>query len=88
MDMESRFGLNLAAQREKAGLSQEELAFRANLHRTAISLLETGKREPRLRTIVSVAGALEISVEALLRGISFEPIRRATGGLRITTADQ
>jgi transcriptional regulator with XRE-family HTH domain len=84
MDMVERFGKNLAIQREKAGLSQEELAFRASLHRTAISLSETGKREPRLETLVKLAGALEIPVEDLLDGISWEPIRYVTGGLKVS----
>jgi transcriptional regulator with XRE-family HTH domain len=37
-----QFGVNLAAERKKAGLSQEDLAFRADLHRTEVSLIERG----------------------------------------------
>jgi transcriptional regulator with XRE-family HTH domain len=45
--MAERFAANLRRLREAAGLSQEELAFRAQIHRTQISLLETGQRLPR-----------------------------------------
>jgi transcriptional regulator with XRE-family HTH domain len=69
MEIGERFGRNLAAQREKAGLSQEELADRAQMHRTAISLSETGKRMPRLDTLLKLAAALGISAATLLDGI-------------------
>jgi transcriptional regulator with XRE-family HTH domain len=72
MDAGLHFGRNLASQRKRAGLSQEELAERAGLHRTAISLSETGKRNPRLDTLVKLAKALGISVGVLVDGISWE----------------
>lgn len=55
-----QFASNLRAFRERAGLSQEELAGRCGLHRTEISLLERGKRSPRLETIVILAHALQL----------------------------
>ncbi len=70
MGFSERFAENLVAQRKLAGISQEELAWQAGLHRTQISLLETGKRAPRLKTIVKLAGALGIPVSALVDGIS------------------
>jgi transcriptional regulator with XRE-family HTH domain len=74
MDTGMRFGKNLASQRKRAGMSQEELAERAGLHRTAISLSETGKRNPRLDTMVRLAEALGIPVTTLVEGISQERI--------------
>ena len=50
-------------------ISQEELGFRCDLHRTEISLLERGGREPRLGTIVKLASALEVTPEELCAGI-------------------
>jgi hypothetical protein len=41
----------------------------AQLHRTEISLLERGGRDPRLSTIVRVARALQITPSALLNEI-------------------
>jgi len=52
------------------GLSQEQLADRCGLDRTEISLLERGKRFPRLDTLVKLARALELdSLGELLDGI-------------------
>jgi transcriptional regulator with XRE-family HTH domain len=62
---------NLRRQRQKAGLSQERLAELCDLHRTAIGLLERGKRSPRLETLVVLARAMELSSPCeLLEGIS------------------
>ncbi len=65
-----QFATNLKALRERAGMSQEELASRCGLHRTEISLLERSKRSPRLETIVILARALQLdSPGSLLAGI-------------------
>jgi transcriptional regulator with XRE-family HTH domain len=65
----SRFAENLRNQRKRAGLSQQALGYACRLHRTEISLLERGEREPRLSTIVRLARALEVSPSELLDGI-------------------
>ena len=82
--MAQKFSKNLVKQRHSLGLSQEELAFRASIHRTQISLLENGGRLPRFETLIKLAGALEVSVAALTEGIEWEPIRSVTGGLKIS----
>jgi transcriptional regulator with XRE-family HTH domain len=64
-----RFARNLRAARAASGLSQERLADRADLHRTQISLLERGAREPRLGTIIRLARALRLAPADLLDGI-------------------
>jgi transcriptional regulator with XRE-family HTH domain len=64
-----RFAVNLRRARQRKKISQEELGFRCELHRTEISLLERGGREPRLGTIVKLAGALDTSPEELCAGI-------------------
>ena len=65
-----QFGLNLRRHRERAGLSQERLADACELDRTEISLLERGKRFPRLDTVVRLARGLELSSPSeLLEGI-------------------
>jgi transcriptional regulator with XRE-family HTH domain len=78
-----RFAENLAGQRQSLGLSQEELAARANIHRTQISLIESGKRMPRLDTLVKLAGALGIEPGALLDGIAWEPTVTTVGQFKI-----
>lgn len=68
-----RFGENLHSARKQTDLSQEQLGFRAGLHRTEIGLLERGARVPRLDTLVKLASALGVRIECpLFEGISWE----------------
>jgi transcriptional regulator with XRE-family HTH domain len=55
--------------RDRKGISQEELAHRAGLSRTGMGFLETGKRWPRLDTLMKVADGLNITVDELLKGL-------------------
>jgi transcriptional regulator with XRE-family HTH domain len=64
-----QFAANLRAHRQRKGLSQEALGYRAGLHRTEISLLERARRDPRLETLEKLARALEIPVSDLVEGI-------------------
>ena len=82
--MSERFAKNLVKERRASGLSQEELAFRAAIHRTQISLLENGGRLPRFETLIKLAGALEVSVATLTEGIVWKPIVSVTGGLEVS----
>lgn len=63
------FAANLRRRRHDAGRSQESLGFAAKLHRTEVSLLERGERDPRLSTIVRLARALEVKPSELLDGV-------------------
>lgn len=76
MDKRDRFAVNLRRAREVAGISQEELAERCELHRTEVSLLERGGREPRLGTMVKLATALGTTPEALCMGITWDTAAR------------
>jgi transcriptional regulator with XRE-family HTH domain len=73
MKPRDRFAINLRKARQKKQISQEELGFRCDLHRTEISLLERGGREPRLATIMKLAAALDSSPDELCRGIRWLP---------------
>lgn len=64
-----RFGVNLRAARKAAGLSQEALAYEAEVDRAAISVYERGGREPNLRTLLKLARALQLSPVALLDSV-------------------
>lgn len=77
MDKRDRFAVNLRRAREVAGISQEELAERCEVHRTEISLLERGGREPRLGTMVKLATALGTTPEDLCAGIGWDTKARA-----------
>jgi transcriptional regulator with XRE-family HTH domain len=84
MDVSERFGENLLRIRQARRLSQESLAYRASIHRTQISLIEGGQRQPRLETLVKLAGALEVPVSALVEGIVWEPVVEDSGGFQIS----
>lgn len=51
--------------RKLLNISQEELASRADCHRTYIGLVERAEREPGLNKIISLAKALNVSVSEL-----------------------
>jgi transcriptional regulator with XRE-family HTH domain len=68
-----RFGRNLAEARRRAGLSQEDVGFRAELHRTEVGMLERGIRTPRIDTLVKVAGSIGVRPGDLLAGIVWKP---------------
>lgn len=53
------FGANLRKIRKEANLTQEELAFKAELDRTYISLLELGRKSPTLVTIFRLCQVLD-----------------------------
>ncbi len=72
MDVRDRFAANLKAVRKGAGVSQQWLAERCSVYRTEISLLERGKREPRLGTLVKLANSLGVSVDRLTAGMSWD----------------
>ncbi len=72
MNPRHRFSSNLRDARRKSGLTQEQLGDRTDLHRTEISLLERGGREPRLGTIVKLAGALGVTPESLCVGMRWD----------------
>ncbi|HEX4304811.1 MAG TPA: helix-turn-helix transcriptional regulator [Solirubrobacterales bacterium] len=67
-----RFVRNEVALRRSAGLSQRDLAHRAGLHRSAISLIERYQRMPRLGTIVRISGAVESDQWELLHGLKWD----------------
>ncbi|MEX2106261.1 MAG: helix-turn-helix transcriptional regulator [Solirubrobacterales bacterium] len=70
---QERFAANLRQARSRAEISQEELGYRCDLHRTEVSLLERARREPRLATIVKLAGALGTTPAELCGGIAWLP---------------
>ena len=63
--IEERFGYRVRELREAKGLSQEELAFKAGVHRTYLGGIERGERNPSLKNISLIANALGISLAEL-----------------------
>jgi transcriptional regulator with XRE-family HTH domain len=66
-DIKKQFGLVIKQWRRKASLSQEELAARAGLHRTYVSDVERGMRNPSLYSIAKLANALKAPVSMLFQ---------------------
>lgn len=52
-------GIAILKKRRELGLSQEELSFRAQLHRTYIGDIERGNRNISIKAISAIAEALE-----------------------------
>lgn len=59
-------GQNLRYFREEAGLSQEQLGFESDLHRTYVSGVERGVRNPTVEILAKLAAALGIEAWQLL----------------------
>jgi len=68
-DINKAFGIRVRRRREALGLSQEELAFQAGLHRTYISLIERGLRGVTIETIAKLAKALQTTSSQMLEHI-------------------
>ena len=65
-----RLGENLRKARERRGLSQEELAFQAGVHRTYVGGVERGEYNATILTLLRFTRTLGISLRDALRGIS------------------
>jgi DNA-binding XRE family transcriptional regulator len=64
-----QIGATVRVRREALGLTQEELAERARLHRTYLSDIERGTRNVSLLNIERLAGALSLSLSELFRSV-------------------
>ena len=76
MDAAAAFGKVLRKLRRQRGLTQEQLGLESDLRRTYVSLLELGRQQPSLTTILKLATALgeppgalvDLAADELLRG--------------------
>jgi transcriptional regulator with XRE-family HTH domain len=66
VDIRTRLGLNVRRLREAKGWSQEDYADRANIHRTYVSDIERGKRNPTVTVVEKLARPLEVLPGSLL----------------------
>jgi transcriptional regulator with XRE-family HTH domain len=64
-DIKKLFGRRVSQLRMARGLSQEELAFKASIHRTYLGGIERGERNPALKNIAAIAKALDVSIPEL-----------------------
>lgn len=67
MDIRVCLGLNVRRLREAKGWSQEDYADRAGIHRTYVSDIERGKRNPTVTVVEKLAKPLEVAAGELLK---------------------
>jgi len=70
-------GARIKAAREKAGMTQEDLAAAVEMSPTPISVIERGVKPPKLATLVKIANALKVSSDMLLQDV----VTYATDGI-------
>lgn len=71
-DALERLAENIRLRRQELCVTQEDLAFRVDIHRTQISGIESGRRAPRVMTFLKLCGGLELSPNELLDGIAWD----------------
>jgi transcriptional regulator with XRE-family HTH domain len=62
-------GTELRKAREATGLSQESLGFKADVHRTYVSMLERGKASPTVETLFRLCKAMRIRPSEFIRRV-------------------
>ena len=65
MDIRSRVGINIQRLRQAQGWSQEELAHQANIDRSYLSEVESGRKNVGIVKLDAIAGALQIDIRKL-----------------------
>ncbi|MDN2698348.1 helix-turn-helix transcriptional regulator [Janthinobacterium sp. SUN073] len=66
MDPAIAYGQVLRVLRKEAGMSQEQLAFAADIERNFVSLIERGINQPTVRVIFKLASALQVSPSKMI----------------------
>ena len=64
-----QLGENIRSLREQQGLSQEDLAEKADLDRTYIGGVERGERNLTILSLLKIAGALKCDLSQILTGV-------------------
>lgn len=80
MSAKSVVGERIREERNRQGMTQWTVAVTAELDRKHISMIETGQAEPRIGTLIRIAGALDVPVETLIAGLVFVPNEGSAGG--------
>jgi transcriptional regulator with XRE-family HTH domain len=68
-DIQMRLGRKIRELRKKKGWSQEEFADKCRIGRAHMSLIERGRQNLTLATLLTVCRQLDTSMSALLKGI-------------------
>lgn len=63
--------------RARHALSQEELGFRAKLHRNYVGAIERGEINPTFRTLLTLATGLDVRLSSIVRLAELRAARAA-----------
>lgn len=66
-DILIRFGQKVRSERTKLGISQEELASRADVHRTYIGMIERAEKNITLENIEKICKALDLTISEFFK---------------------
>jgi transcriptional regulator with XRE-family HTH domain len=77
-NLNASLGAAIKNLRTAAGISQEELADRASIHRTYVSQLERGLKSPTIQMIFQLANALKTTPSEILRTVEKDVGARAS----------
>jgi transcriptional regulator with XRE-family HTH domain len=69
MSVLEKLGNNIRARRNELEISQEELSFRADLHRTYIGAVERGEKNVSFKNLIKICKALNLPISELTKGI-------------------
>lgn len=64
-----KIGNRIRELRKEKGISQEKLAFSAELDRTYVAGVESGKRNPSIKSLEKILAALDVTFEEFFRNI-------------------
>lgn len=70
--------MSLKKLREKAGLSQENVAAHVGVGRSAVAMWETGKTTPRTETLPKLAALFGCTVDEMLTGQSTQGVDQSS----------
>src|SRR5208337_4351095 len=74
MKLSNAIAQRVKSRREAAGLSQQDVAVRADLSMSLVAKMEQGKKaDPRASTLLALAGALNVKPGAMLEDL-FPPM--------------
>jgi transcriptional regulator with XRE-family HTH domain len=76
-DFSKTVGQRVRTYRKRAGLSQEELAEKAGLHSTYISIVERGEKNVTLRIVYQISAALGVPLDELFANIRIKGDRHS-----------
>lgn len=62
-----KIGAKIKQLREEKGIDQKSFAFDCEIGRTQLYMIENGRTNPRLLTLIKIADGLEISIDELLK---------------------